>query len=39
MGEKTYRLSTILKFIERAYENVLTDKRISEIETELDDDE
>lgn len=35
MSEKTYKLSTILKFIEKYYENVLTDERITEIKIGL----
>ena len=37
--EKMYRLSTVLKYIEKHYENVLTPRKIEHIECGLDEDE
>jgi len=37
MTEKTYKLSTVLKYIEREYEEVLTDAMMMEIEETLNE--
>jgi len=37
MAEKMYKLSTILQFIEKNYENVLTNRKMREIKKRLDD--